>query len=166
MPNTTKPTPTSKPKSKGPTLRIIAIAPNTPSGQQDMSVKVTFTQGTATGQTQVIGTTTYTVYNGTFAFDPDQVTMNQGNKGTITFSMDPSSTNGWSLYEFYVKNPANGSGLDAVAYVGTNKKIAVTDNNLIAGTYNYGIIVLNTAQNWCATFDPTILDQGGGQGAH
>jgi len=131
---------------------------------QNFTCKVTFVYGGLTGNTKVVnGVTWYEAY-GTFSFDNPSITIPYGDTATIKIKMDNNaSTNGWKLRTFIPKatNPGGGppnTGTDP------NGDITVQDNNTVAGTYYYGLYLESPSQNQYTSYDPAIIQEGGGTG--
>ena len=132
--------------------------------QQNYTCKVTFVYGGLTGNTKVVnGQTWYEAY-GTFSFDNPTITIPYGDTANIKIKMDNNaSTNGWKLRTFIPKatNPGGGppnTGTDP------NGDIVIQDNNTVAGTYNYGLYLECPSQTQYTSFDPAIIQEGGGTG--
>ena len=133
-------------------------------GAQNYTCKVTFVYSGLTGNTKVVnGQTWYEAY-GTFSFDNPTITIPYGDTATIKFKMDNNgSTNGWKLRTFIPKS-TNPSGGPSSTGAGSNDEIDVQDNNTVAGTYYYGLYLESPSQNQYTSYDPTIIQTGGGDG--
>lgn len=132
--------------------------------QQNFTCKVTFVYGGQTGNTKVVNGQTWYECFGTWSFDNPTITIGYGNTANIKIKMDNNaSTNGWKLRTFIPKstNPGGGppnTGTDA------NGDIVITDNNSVAGTYYYGLYLECPSNNYYASYDPVIIQDGGGDG--
>jgi hypothetical protein len=134
------------------------------SSSQDLSIKVTFVYSALTGNQKIVNGQTWYEATGTFTFDPDSLEIPAGVTGNIKIKMDNNgSTNGWKLSRFVPKstNPAGGP---SAADAGSNGEIDFTDGNTVAGTYAYGVELVNPSNHYYAAYDPTIKQDGGGGG--
>jgi len=128
----------------------------------NQDITVTFTAGSPTGETKVINGQTYSQVAGTFVFDPDSYTIPYGNSANIKIKMaSPNPSPGWRLNSFTpsASNPVGGPSSHTPD---ANGHITFTDNNSVAGTYDYGIEVINSAAKQYSDSDPKIIQTGGG----
>lgn len=133
-------------------------------GNQNYTCKVTFVYGGLTGNTKVVnGQTWYEAY-GTFSFDNPSITIPYGDTATIKIKMDNNaSTNGWKLQTFTPKS-TNPSGGPSSAGAGSDGDIVVQDGNSVAGTYYYGLSLECPSNKQYTSYDPAIIQTGGGDG--
>lgn len=132
--------------------------------QQSLTIKITFVYGGQTGNTKIVNGQTWYECTGTWTFDPSSVEITYGNTAAIKIKMDNNaSSNGWKLVQFIPKstNPAGGP---AAASAGANGEIDLTDSNTVAGNYYYGVYLENPSNNYYASYDPIIVQDGGGEG--
>ena len=128
------------------------------------TIKVTFVYSGLTGNSKVVNGTTWYEATGTFTFSPDSIEIAYGDTADIKFKMDNNaSTNGWKLVQFIPK-ATNPSGGPVATNADANGDIDVTDSNTVAGTYYYGVYLENPGSNYYASYDPSIKQDGGGEG--
>lgn len=129
---------------------------------QNYTCKVTFVYSGLTGNSKVVNGQTWYEATGSFSFDNPSITIPYGDTANIKIKMDNNaSTNGWRLVTFIPKanNPAGGpsqAGADG------NGDISVTDNNTVAGTYYYGLYLECASNKYYTSYDPAIIQDGGG----
>lgn len=132
--------------------------------QETPTIKVTFVYSGLTGNTKVVNGQTWYEATGSWSFDPATLEIAYGDTADIKIKMDNNaSTNGWKLSQFIPKstNPAGGPGTYSAD---ANGDIEFTDNNAVAGTYYYGLYLVNPSNNYYASYDPAIQQDGGGEG--
>lgn len=134
------------------------------SGSQNFTISVTFVYSALTGNSKVVNGQTWYEATGTFTFAPDTLEIPSGVTGNIKIKMDNNgSTNGWKLSQFIPKstNPAGGP---SAASADASGDIDFTDSNSVAGDYNYGVYLECPSNNYYASYDPIIKQDGGGGG--
>jgi len=132
--------------------------------QQNLTIKVTFVYSALTGNSKVVNGQTWYEATGTWSFAPVTLEIPYGDTADVKIKMDNNaSTNGWKLSQFLPKstNPGGGPGTYSADADGD---IEFTDNNSVAGTYYYGLYLVNPSQNYYASYDPAIQQDGGGEG--
>ena len=130
--------------------------------KEDDTIQVTFVYSALTGTSKVVNGTTWSEASGSFSFSPDSLTIAYGDTADIKIKMDNNaSTNGWKLVQFIPKS-TNPSGGPVAASADANGNIDFTDSNSVAGTYYYGLYLECPSNKYYASYDPTIVQTGGG----
>jgi hypothetical protein len=127
-------------------------------------ISVTFVYTGLTGNTKVVNGVTWSEAAGTFSFSPDSIEIAYGDTADIKIKMDNNaSTNGWKLVQFIPKS-TNPSGGPVAVNADSNGNIEFTDSNAVAGTYYYGLYLESPSNNRYISYDPAIVQDGGGEG--
>ena len=137
-------------------------APLLADAQQNFTIDVTFVFSALTGMSKVVNGQTWYEAAGTYTFNPPSIEIGYGNTGKIKIKLDHNvSTNGWNLKSF-VPKPSNPAGGPSAAQADANGDIDVTDNNTVAGTYYYGLYLECPSNRYYSSYDPAIVQDGGG----